>query len=202
MSGVAPVDGELCLVWPARAYLPGYMAALAQGWSPNNVPGSSTGDTLGQIEHDPDAYLARMVDRAALGPAITLPDGSVVARLPGYRMWLWDGEFCGVMDFRWQPGTASLPAHVLGHVGYAVIPAKRGKGYATRGLRLFLRELACEGLPYVELTTDPDNIASQKVITRNGGVLLERFRKPAQYGEAEGLRYRIALPSGLGVAGQ
>src|SRR2546430_6881442 len=34
----------------------------------------------------------------------TLPDGSVVPRLPGYRKWIWDGEFCGVIGFRWQPG--------------------------------------------------------------------------------------------------
>jgi len=50
-----------------------------------------------------------------------------------------------------------------------------------------------EGLEYVELTTDPDNMASQKVIEANGGVLIERFRKPVQYGGHDGLRYRIML---------
>ncbi len=50
-----------------------------------------------------------------------------------------------------------------------------------------------EALPFVELTTDPDNVASQKVIVANGGVLVERFRKPQAFGGREGLRYRIAL---------
>jgi predicted acetyltransferase len=50
-----------------------------------------------------------------------------------------------------------------------------------------------EGLRYVELTTDPDNVASKRVIDANGGVLHERFTKPAQYGGTPGLRYRIVL---------
>jgi predicted acetyltransferase len=56
-----------------------------------------------------------------------------------------------------------------------------------------LPEARAEGLPFVEITTDLTNIASQHVIEANGGVLFERFTKPAQYGGAESLRYRIAL---------
>jgi predicted acetyltransferase len=43
------------------------------------------------------------------------------------------------------------------------------------------------------VTTDPRNIASQRVIEANGGVLHERFVKPAQFGATPGLRYRIYL---------
>ena len=39
----------------------------------------------------------------------------------------------------------------------------------------------------------PDNLASQKVITANGGVLFESFTKPAAFGSVPGLRYRIPL---------
>ena len=60
-------------------------------------------------------------------------------------------------------------------------------------LRLLLPEAKAEGLPFVEITTDPENIASQRVIQRNGGVLVERFTKPPQFGSVPGLRYRIAL---------
>src|SRR5262249_2101957 len=102
-------------------------------------------------------------------------------------------EFCGSIGFRWQRGTTALPPHCLGHIGYSVVPWKRGRGYATRALRLLLPDAKAEGLEYVELTTDPDNVASQRVITANGGLLVERFTKPAQYGDAEGLRYRIDL---------
>ena len=49
------------------------------------------------------------------------------------------------------------------------------------------------GLPYVEITTDPDNLPSQKVIEAAGGKLFERFIQPEQLGDKPGLRYRVAL---------
>ncbi|MEO8812310.1 MAG: GNAT family N-acetyltransferase, partial [Caulobacteraceae bacterium] len=66
-------------------------------------------------------------------------------------------------------------------------------GYATAGLGLLLPRLRALGLPHVDLTTDPDNIASQNVILANGGRLVERFRKTSAYGGGEALRYRIDL---------
>ena len=86
-----------------------------------------------------------------------------------------------------------MPPHCLGHIGYAVVPWKRKQGYATRALEAMLPAARDEGLPYVEITTDPDNVASQRVIERNGGVLTEHFIKPAQFGNVPGLRYRIML---------
>ena len=49
------------------------------------------------------------------------------------------------------------------------------------------------GLAYVELTTEPDNVPSQRVILANGGRVLERFRKHEAYGGHEALRWRIDL---------
>lgn len=100
-----------------------------------------------------------------------LPDGSSATRIPGYRLWLWDGEFCGSIGFRWQPGTSSLPSHVLGHIGYAVVPWKTGLGYAKLALRLMLQHVREEGLEYVEITIDPENFASRRVVEANGGFL-------------------------------
>jgi predicted acetyltransferase len=131
--------------------------------------------------------------RGAHGGPITLADGSQVARLPGFRLWMWDGEFCGSIGFRWQPGTSALPAHVLGHIGYAVVPWKQRLGYGTRALALMLAEARKEGLAYVEITSDTDNVPSQKVIVANGGVEVERFDKPGALGGKPSIRYRIAL---------
>ena len=49
------------------------------------------------------------------------------------------------------------------------------------------------GLSYVEITTDPNNIASQRVIEANGGILVEHFIKPQQFGCKPGLRFRITF---------
>ncbi len=182
------------LVRTALQHLSSYVAALEQGWSADNTRGAAAArEELEQIHADAEAFLAGMEDREAKGKPITLPDGSVVARIPGFRRWLWDGEFSGSIGFRWQPGTTELPPHCLGHIGYAVVPWKQGKGYATAALRLILPEARAVGLPFVEITTDPDNFASQRVIEAAGGVLHEAFAKPPQFGGKPGLRFRIAL---------
>lgn len=182
------------LVWPAAEYLPSYVASLEKGWSADTLRGEvAAQEELARIRANPALFLSSLVDREAKGSPITLPDGSTASRIPGYRRWLWDGQFCGSIAFRWQKGTTALPPHCLGHIGYAVVPWKQGNGYATLALRLFLHEVRAEGLPFVELTTDPENIASQRVIQANGGVLVEHFTKPPQFGSVPGLRYRIAF---------
>ena len=78
-------------------------------------------------------------------------------------------------------------------MGYAVVPWKRRLGYATEALRQLLPLIKQEGLPCIEITTDETNHASQRVLTANGGLLVERFLKPASQGSKPALRYRIAL---------
>lgn len=137
------------LVLPASKYLPGYIEALEKGWSPDNLRPEASAEHLARIAEDPDLFLSQQVDREAKGPRVTLPDGSTVERLPGYAQWMWDGEFCGSIGFRWQSGTSDLPAYCLGHVGYSVVPWKRGRGYATRALSLLLPQAKAEGLAYI-----------------------------------------------------
>jgi predicted acetyltransferase len=181
------------LVVPALAHLDRYADALRRGWSPDNIRLEvATAEELAKIAEDPAAFVASMDDPAAKGGPITLPDGSQVPRLPGYRRWMWDGDFCGSIGFRWQPGTSALPEYVLGHIGYAVVPWKRRLGYATRALRLLLDEVRREDLSHVELTTDADNEPSQKVILANGGTCIARFRSE-RYGDGDRLRFRIEL---------
>ena len=180
------------LLPPSLSTLPHYADALRRGfWSDNLRREASAREELARIEADPVAFVASLDRRDTKGELITLPDGSTVPRLPGFRRWMWDDEFCGQVNFRWQPGTSTLPPHVLGHVGYAVVPWKQRRGYATRALALMLPECKREGLDYIELTTDPDNLPSQKVITSNGGTLVERFR--AERYSKEELRFRIML---------
>jgi predicted acetyltransferase len=182
---------------PDADLLPEYEAALHRGWSPTPVAAEATRlRHLAAIAQDRAAFLASLDDREGKGAPIILPDGSQVPRLPGFSRWVWDGGFCGVVNMRWQPGTAALPAHVLGHVGYGVVPWRRREGHAASALGLLLAEIAPLGLPWVELTTDPGNEASIRVITAHGGVLVERFSRTASHGGEEALRWRIAMPHG------
>jgi len=185
---------EVILVWPTLEHLPSYVAALERDWSPDTLRPEAAREELEQIAADPEAFVAAQIDREGAGPPVTLPDGTKMKRLPGYRRWIWDGEFCGVIGLRWQPGTEALPAHVLGHIGFSVVPWKRKRGYATRALALILEDAAREGLRYVELTTKLENVASQRVIEANRGRLIERFTTPGEYGERAALRFRIDLP--------
>lgn len=182
------------LVKPSLEHLSSYAAALKRGWSPDNVRlMEAVREELAAIDADPAAFLAGLDDPEAKGGPIKMPDGTLKDRLPGFRRWVWDGEFAGSIGFRWRNGTSTLPPHVLGHIGYAIVPWKEGRGCATRALALILPEARARGLDHVEITTDPDNVASQKVVTANGGVLVERFVKDAAYGGGESLRFRIDL---------
>jgi predicted acetyltransferase len=184
----------MALVRPSREYLPGYVAALERGWSPDNLRGEAAArEELARIAADADAFLASLVDTEAREGPVVLPDGSTVPRLPGYSRWIWDGEFCGSVGFRWQPGTEALPPHCLGHIGYGVVPWKRGRGYATQALREMLTDAAAAGLRYVEIATAVDNAASQRVIEANGGIMVEEFVTLPSLGSKRELRYRIHL---------
>ena len=188
-----PTAAELKLVWPTRAHLASYRAALDSGWSPNNLRPEAGREELAVIDADADAFLATLVDVEGNGAPVKQPNGSFVPRLPGYSKWLWDGDFCGSIGFRWQKGSNALPPYCLGHIGYAVVPWKRRKGYATHALALLLKEAPAQGLTYVEITTDPENEISQRVILANGGVLVEKFVTPVEIGHKTELRWRIDL---------
>ena len=74
-----------------------------------------------------------------------------------------DDRYLGaVLLFRDRPGG-------IVELGYGVAPAARGRGVATRAVRLASAWALAElGTPRLEARTDPDNTASQKVLERVG----------------------------------
>ena len=189
MKETAP-GGVVNLIIPLREHLPSYLDALRRGYNDSHEP---LEELLVAIEADPDEFLKKADDPQAQGGPVRLPDGSVVPRLPSITLWMWDGDFCGSIRLRWSPGTAALPKYCLGHIGYSVVEWKRRRGYATAALAQILPEARKISLPYVEVVTNPENIASQSVILANGGVLLEQFEKPATSFGGPALRFRITL---------
>ena len=175
---------SLSLVTPSLEKLPSYRRAQERGWD---------WDDEAQEFSDDREFIRALTDPRP-GTLITLPDGSQVPRIPGYKKWIWDGEFSGSIGIRWQPGTTELPPHCLGHIGYAVVPWKQGMGYATGALFLMVQEARSLQMEYVELTTDRDNHASIKVIEKNGGRFIEEFIKPQSSGAKPGCRFRIYYP--------
>lgn len=180
---------------PSLELLPGYVEALQRGWS-NEKAGEdaeSAQAELDEVQRDPAAFIALLNHPTRGGTPVTLEDGSQVPRLPGIRRWMWDGDYCGAISVRWQPGTTRLPEYCLGHIGYAVVPWKRRLGYATGALAQMLVIAAETGLPFVEIVTDVTNVASQAVVIANGGLLVEEFTSPPESGGFAALRFRIDL---------
>lgn len=85
--------------------------------------------------------------------------------------------------------------HVLetwgGNIGYGILPEFRGKGYASEMLALSLPYCRTVGLTKVLITCDVTNIASARVIEKNGGVF-ESIYDPGE-GLAPKRRYWISL---------
>lgn len=57
-----------------------------------------------------------------------------------------------------------------GHIGYMITPTQRRKGYGTQQLALCLEKACKLGLERVLVTCDTDNIASARIIQKNGGI--------------------------------
>ena len=183
------------LVKPQLGLLPGVVSALGRVAHSDDERAGIARDELRLISCDAAGYIA-LLDSRNGGTPLRLPDGTEVARLPGYRLWIWDGEYAGNISLRWQEGTAALPPTCLGHIGYDVVPWRRRRGYAKTALRMILPRARALGLPFVEITADPDNHASRSVIEANGGVFIEMFLKPAALGGTSCARYRVAFDDG------
>lgn len=181
------------LVTPARAYLGDYRAALETGWSPRPTRPDAAGEELAAIEEDGSAFLASLDDPMALGGPVRVADGSLVPRLPSFRRWIWADGFCGSIELRWQRGSNDLPATCSGHIGYAVVPWRRRQGLATSALRALLPLARDVGLRRLDITTDPANVASIRVIEKAGGALLSREARHPTSGAGDELRFQIVL---------
>ena len=61
-----------------------------------------------------------------------------------------------------------------GHIGYVIRPSERHKGYGTIILALLLPKARSLGLTRVLVTCDTENLASARIIEKNGGILASR----------------------------
>lgn len=98
---------------------------------------------------------------------IDLPAGYV----PETHYFLWEEDKV-VGWFRLRHHLCPSLENGAGHIGYSIREGYRGRGYATEGLRLLLKE-AASIVPESEyyLRVRKSNPASRRVMEKNGGVL-------------------------------
>ena len=65
-----------------------------------------------------------------------------------------------------------------GNIGYEIRPSERRLGHATQLLALTLERARGLGLARVLLTVEPGNLASVRVVEKNGGVTGKATRSP------------------------
>jgi predicted acetyltransferase len=109
-------------------------------------------------------YLDVLADRAR---GVGLPPGHV----PSTFLFAFDRDrIVGRVSIRHRLNDLLL--QIGGHIGYTVVPEFRRRGYATAMLRqsVAFANLTL-GLDRVLLTCDDDNVASIRVIEKNGGIL-------------------------------
>ncbi len=87
-----------------------------------------------------------------------------------------DDMLIGICDIRLTSNDFIL--NFAGEIGYSVRPSLRGRGYATKILQSALTETSKQGFKRILVTCNEPNVASAKVIERNGGVFKSIIRHP------------------------
>lgn len=158
------VDQYPRLVKPSIEYMDSYIAACRE----YSEAGLNIYDEFREATPDSCAIenlLKRFEDHSN---GIGLPEGWV----PGTTFWLVDkGEYIGGGNIRHT--LTDLLMKFGGHIGYEIRPSKWGQGYGTLQLKLLLAEASKLGIKSALVTCASNNLASVRVIEKNGGVLMD-----------------------------
>ncbi|STQ91166.1 GNAT family N-acetyltransferase [Iodobacter fluviatilis] len=182
----------IILTTPNSTLLPSYISALERSWTrdgDHDPEGASA--QLARIAQNAEEFLASLTDLEGAGPPVVLNDGSTVPRLSRARYWISDGEFAGDLSLRWQKGTSDLPAYCLGHLGYAVLPWKRGRNYAAQAILQLAPLAQSHGLSWIDIAMGIDNLASRRSAEKAGAVLLRQFNAGPEADNQEALLFRL-----------
>jgi len=158
---------KLKLILPNKKYATSYLK-MEKEFRAEGSKTASRGMDLFKSLKDFSLYNRKMInDRRG----INLEKG----RVPATLYWAVVGnKIVGRLDIRHR---LNKNLRIIGgHIGYAVAPSERKKGYATEMLRLGLKKTKQLGIKKALITCDEGNIASRKVIEKNGGVLENKIK--------------------------
>jgi predicted acetyltransferase len=146
-----------------------FLAAMAEFADEGRAgDGSGIGRDLelwaGRWETD-EGFAAYVAEKVAERDHVEDPDWVLNTNL----WWVDDDEYIGRMSIRHELN--EWLAEVGGHIGYDVRRSRRREGHATAMLAAALVVARDLGIDRALVTCDGDNVASRRVIERNGGVL-------------------------------
>lgn len=137
----------------------------AQWQYTTNLPEDENGLTNSYHGVSYDEYIKTVLPKIiSFEHPVDMPDWFV----PETYYYLWDKDKL-VGEFRIRHHLTETLRNGAGHIGYSIAKEYRGRGYGTEGLRLTV-EKAKEIVPEDEiyLRVNRDNIASQRVMIKNG----------------------------------
>ncbi len=154
------------IIKPCEQYLESYLEACKEYKKLNLSSGSF---------HDPEQYdewksvIFDKYDCETKG--INLPKGCV----PSTTYWLVDDDkYIGSGNIRHE--LTDCLKQFGGHIGYCIRPECWNKGYGTAQLKMLLQEANKLGIGNALLTCDAKNIASARVMEKNGAKKLGLFQ--------------------------
>jgi predicted acetyltransferase len=171
---------RLHLLSPTEKYQESFMRALRE-FQQEGLPWWRGGD-LDLAERDFTGFVAQKLADASR---------RTETHVPKTHLWAVSGDdFVGRISIFHELNDALRREG--GHIGYDTVPSYRGRGLATEMLRQALPIARTLGLTGVLITCDDTNVASIRVLEKNGGTLLKTVvldpnKPPKRY-------YWISLP--------
>jgi predicted acetyltransferase len=157
------------LVTPDPRLKSSFLAAMAEfAEEGRGGDGSGIGRDLdlwtGRWETD-EGFAAYVAEKLAERDSVVDPGWVLCTNL----WWVDQVEYVGRMSIRHELNAGLW--EVGGHIGYDVRRSRRREGHATAMLAAALPVAHALGIDQALVTCDEDNVGSQVVIERNGGVL-------------------------------
>lgn len=170
------------LILPSKKYIDSARAAMKERYKFGEITKKDLQEEL-ELMADPGTYVKNILDKRK---SVGLKAGQV----PLTRYWLiHDGEYIGTLGLRHK--TTKKTRDREGNMGYHIRPSKRNKGYGTEALRLGLLKAKSIGLKSVYINCLKNNIASIRIVEKNGGV--QRDKKMKVVDNSGSVHYIIKL---------